>query len=198
MKPKTRKSAAVLAGAAILCVCSLFQGATRGTPPLPITPHACAAAVFGMLLGPVSGMGAVGIYCIAGIIAGFFGIRAFPSDIAGIDALRTLAGGEVTGYFFAAIIAGFCTKNVKPSDERALAFPAIVHGAIAGILCSSIPVVLSFRSLLEASILQALRFAFVPALPANVIKMIIAIVVTNILRKPVGGWIENPDLRVES
>ena len=190
MMPKTRRSVAVLAGAAALCVCSLFQGTTQGAVPLPITPHSCAAAALGMLLGPVSGAGAVGIYCVAGVIAGFFGIRAFPSDLAGLAALSTLAGGEVTGYFFAAILAGICTRNVKPSDERAKAFPALVHGAIAGILCSAIPVVLAFRNLYEASFLQALRYAFAPALPANVIKMIIAIVVADVLRRPVGGWIE--------
>ena len=190
MKPKTRKSVAVLIGAAVLCVCSLFQGATRGVVPLPITPHSCAAAVLGMLLGPASGSGAIGIYCIAGVIAGFFGLRAFPSDIAGIAALKTIAGGEVTGYFFAAILAGLCARNVKPSDERAKAFPAIVHGAIAGILASCIPVILAFRNLWGESLVQALRFAFVPSLPANVIKMIVAIVVTDVLRRPVGGWIE--------
>ena len=195
MKPKTRKSVAVLAGAAVLCVCSIFQGATKGAPSLPITPHSCAAAVLGMLLGPVSGTGAVGIFCIAGVIAGFFGIRAFPSELAGIDALRTLAGGDVTGYFFAAILAGLCTRNVVPSDERAKAFPAIVHGAIAGILSSSIPVILSFRNLYEASIAQAMRYAFVPALPVAAIKMIIAVVITDVLRRPIGGWIENPELR---
>ena len=133
--------------------------------PLPITPHACAAAVLGMLLGPASGAGAVGIYCIAGVIAGFFGIRAFPSDIAGIEALSTIAGGEVTGYFFAAVLAGVCTRNVAPSDERAKAFPAIVHGAIAGILSSAIPVILAFRNLFEVGLLQALRYAFDPHSP---------------------------------
>ena len=165
MKPKTRKSVAVLAGAAALCACSLFQGATQGAVQLPITPHACAATVLGMLLGPVSGTGAVGIFCVAGIIAGFFGLRLFPSDVAGLAALSTLAAGEVTGYFFAAVLAGICTRNVKPSDERALAFPAIVHGAIAGVLSSSIPVILSFRNLMGASLAQALRYVFVPALP---------------------------------
>ena len=194
MKPKTRKSVAVLAGAAVLCVCSIFQGATKGAPSLPITPHACAAAVLGMLLGPVSGAGAVGVYCVAGVMAGFFGIRAFPSDLAGIEALSTFAGGEVTGYFFAAILAGLCTRNVKPSDERAKAFPAIVHGAIAGVLSSCIPVILAFRSLTGASLAQSLRYAFVPALPANAIKMIIAVAVADVLRRPIGGWIENPEL----
>ena len=189
MKPKTRKSVAVLAGTAALCVCSLFQAATRGSPSLPVTPHPCAAAVLGMLLGAASGTGAVGIFCIAGVIAGFFGLRAFPSDIAGFEALGTLAGGAVTGYFFASVIAGFCTRNVKPSDERAVAFPAIVHGAIAGVLCSNIPIVIAFKNITGASLLQSLRYAFVPYLPSDIIMMIAAVVIADVLRKPVGGWI---------
>lgn len=189
MKDKSRKSAAVLAGAAALCLCSFFQIAARGNLQLLVTPHSCVAAVLGMLLGPVSGAGACGLFCIAAIIAGFFGIRLFPSRVAGFEALGTLAGGAVTGYFFAAVVAGICTRNVMPSDERALAFPAIIHGAIAGILCSSIPVILAFRNLVGMSLLQALRYAFVPALPADIIKMILAIVITDVLRKPVGSWI---------
>ncbi len=191
MKAKTRKSVAVLAGAAVLCLCSLFQITARGNLQLPVTPHSCATAVLGMLLGPASGAGAAGLFCIAGVIAGFFGLKFFPSDLAGFSALGTLAGGAVTGYFFAAVVAGICTRNIKPSDERAKAFPAIVHGAIAGILCSAIPVILAFRNLAGASLLQALRYAFVPYLPADIIKMILAIIITDVLRKPVGSWINS-------
>ncbi len=177
-------------GAALLCTCSIFQFDTRNSLILPITPHNLVAAVLGMLLGPVSGAGSVGLFCIAGAAAGFFGVRIFPSELAGIDALRTIAGGAVTGYFFAAAAAGFCTRKVTPTDERAKAFPAIVHGSIGGILCSSIPLILSFRSLAGSNLVQAVQIAFIPLLPAEVIKMILTAIIADVLRRPVGLWLE--------
>ena len=187
MNTNPRKSVAVFAGTVLLCLCSLFSLPAPSGAPVPVTLHDGAAVLLGILLGPAAGAGSVGLFFLAGAA----GLPLFPGGQATIQAFRTVTGGYLIGWFLAAVIAGLCTHKIQDTDSRAAAFPAILHGAVAGILCSSIPAILALKNLYGAGLAGAILHAFVPYLPAILVKLVLSVITAGALRKPVWLWMDN-------
>lgn len=178
-----RKSSAVIAGALFLCLTSLLQLDTGG--PVPITLQNAAAAMLGILLGPSGGAGAVGLF----LLAGAAGLPVFPGWVSGLSVFGSVEGGYLAGYFTAAIVAGLCTLKLTESDGAMKAFPAILHGSLAGILCSYITAVSAYKNIAGVPLGHALSRAFVPYLAADAVKLAVIVAAAGALRKKVSSYV---------
>ena len=77
--------------------------------PIPISMQNLFILLSGLVLGPVMGTAAVGLYLLAGILS----FPVFALGGGGIARFAGPAGGYFVGYFFAALTAGLIAGRPK-------------------------------------------------------------------------------------
>ena len=102
--------------------------------PVPIVLQNLFAVLSGLLLGPVMGAGAVGLYLIAGAV----GLPIFSGTSGGIAQFLKPSGGYLPGYFLAALVAGLILGT--PRLGQKIALWRIIVAVISGFLVVYVPV----------------------------------------------------------
>lgn len=184
MKQNTRKSVFTAVFAALICA-----GAIMAIPigPVPIVLQNAFAILSGLLLGPVQGAGAVGLFLIAGAV----GLPVFSGGKGGFAVISGPTGGYLIGYFIGALVAGIAMRKASKTDQKA-ALPTIISATIAGFACIYIPGILGLKQALDLGIAEAIAKGLVPFLPGDVIKIVVLIPITMKLRPIVARYLE-PD-----
>jgi len=184
MKTTTLKSVFTALFAAIICA-----GAVIVIPigPVPIVLQNAFAILAGLLLGPIQGAGAVGLFLIAGAL----GLPVFSGGKGGFAVITGPTGGYLIGYFIGALIAGLAVKRAG-GKGAAEDLPIIISAALAGFACIYIPGVLGLRKALGLSLAEAIAKGVVPFLIGDAIKIAALVPITLKLRPVVARYL-SPD-----
>lgn len=185
MKNNTIKSVFTALFAALICAGSLI---VIPVGPIPIVLQNAFAILAGLLLGPIQGAGAVGLF----LLAGSLGLPVFSGGKSGIAVIAGPTGGYLVGYFIGAFIAGYAMKRASKTDAKA-AFPIIISAALAGFACIYIPGILGLKKALNLSFASAITKGLVPFLIADAIKIAILVPITLKLRPAIARYIDSDD-----
>ncbi len=153
--------------AALVAVGSVFS------IPVPFLPPVTLAVFFallsGLLLGPLWGGAALGLF----LLMGSLGLPVFQNGAGGFGHFKTPTGGFLLGYLGAAVTAGLL------ADRKKWSFPRALLGAFAGVIVLYLIGLPWFRSgySIKKGIDLSLWKAFLimaPYLVGDVLKAIVA------------------------
>jgi len=184
MKQKSLSSVFTALFAALICAGSVM---TIPVGPVPIVLQNAFAILAGLLLGPLQGAGAVGLFLLAGAL----GLPVFSGGKGGFAVITGPTGGYLIGYFLGALVAGFAVERASKTNIKD-ALPIIISATIAGFVCIYIPGVMVLRKNLGLSLPGALAKGFTPFLIADAIKIVALIPITAKLRPIVARYL-HPD-----
>jgi biotin transport system substrate-specific component len=175
--PKSAKKPAGLVLAALFA--ALIAAGTFISIPLPFSPVPIVlqnlfSLLSGLVLGPVLGAAAVGLYLLAGLI----GAPVFAGAAGGIPRILGPTGGFLLGYLFSAFTAGLIAGRPRRGTPRW----RIILAVLAGLLVIYAPGLLRLRLGLD-SWGKTLAAGLIPFIPGDLIKGIIAVLIAPRLRK---------------
>jgi biotin transport system substrate-specific component len=174
-----------------ICLVSLFAaliaGGTFVAIPLPFSPVPIVLQnlfilLAGMILGPFLGASAAALYLLAGAI----GLPVFAGATGGIAHFAGPTGGFLVGYFFTALAAGLIAGEPKQGIKTPL--PVIIAAAVVGLLVVYIPGVLWLAYKLD-SLPKGITAGFLPFLPGDAVKGVIAVLISPRLRKAASRYL---------
>ncbi len=141
--------------------------------PLPFTPVPLTFSDFGVLLvglalGPSMGFAALALY----LLEGASGLPVFtPGGPGGVAQLLGGTGGYLFAYPFAAALAGWLSRRLASSTTR---FAAALGGAAVASTLIMVCGTVWLGFLLHAAAGTAFRFATLPFIPGQVVKVLSA------------------------
>ncbi|HKL86781.1 MAG TPA: biotin transporter BioY [Treponemataceae bacterium] len=182
MKKRNIKSVFTALFAALICT-----GAVIAIPvgPVPIVLQNAFAVLAGLLLGPIQGAGAVGLF----LLAGSLGLPVFSGGKSGFVVIAGPTGGYLIGYFIAALIGGYAIKQASLTDGKK-ALPIVISATIAAFASIYIPGVLVLKQTLNMTISMAISRGFVPFLIGDAIKIVAIVPITLKLRPLVARYLD--------
>jgi biotin transport system substrate-specific component len=147
--------------------------------PVPIALQNLFTLLSGMVLGPIFGVAAVGLFITAGAIgAPVFANNGSPMGIARIVGPT---GGYLLGYMLAALVAGFIMGFLQP-DEKIPVW-RIVLAVAAGMLVVYVPGLIRLKIYMSASWWQTLTVGLYPFIVGDAVKACIAGFISPRLRR---------------
>jgi biotin transport system substrate-specific component len=163
---------------------ALIAAGTFIAIPLPFSPVPAVlqnffALLAGLLLGPLRGGAAVGLYLIAGAL----GAPVFAGAAGGLVYLMGPTGGYLLGYFLAALSAGLIAG--KPRLDKTPSRKRLILAVVTGLLVIYIPGVFRLKLALDASWARALGAGFFPYLIGDTLKGLAAAIIAPRLRRAV-------------
>ena len=181
MNTATLKSVFTALFAALICAGSVIA---IPAGPVPIVLQNAFAVLAGLLLGPIQGAGAVGLFLIAGAL----GLPVFSGGKGGFAVFAGPTGGYLAGYFFAALVAGLAVRRA-PADDVKASVPIVISATVAAFTAIYIPGVLGLKRVLGLSLADAIAKGFIPFLIGDAIKIAALVPVTLKLRPIVARYI---------
>ncbi len=179
---------------------------------VPITVQNMFAILASTILGGIQGAGAVGIF----LVLGGLGIPVFSGMTGGINILAGPTGGFLWGYFLGAIVAGliagtphvyeknFNIKNwIRISIASFVGFALIYAPGIPWFLhtvlsTSSNPLNAALAGLsAKEQFGKVLAWTLIPFIPGDIIKIIISIPLSCILRPIAARYLYASDMEEE-
>jgi biotin transport system substrate-specific component len=143
--------------------------------PVPIVLQNLFALLSGLILGPVLGTAAVGLYLLAGIL----NFPVFAGGVGGIARFAGPTGGYLIGYLLAALTAGLVAGRLK--DKTPVL--RLIVAVIAGLLVVYIPGVTWLKISRNLDWTRALLMGFTPFIIGDILKGITAVLISPRLRK---------------
>jgi biotin transport system substrate-specific component len=150
--------------------------------PVPIALQNFFTLLSGMVLGPVLGVAAVGLFIAAGAI----GMPVFANNgsPAGIARIVGPTGGYLLGYLLGALaaglIVGFPRSAIKTPVWR------LALAAAAGMLIVYIPGLIRLKMFLNIGWISALTAGFFPFIIGDTVKGVLAVLIAPRLRRMAG------------
>jgi biotin transport system substrate-specific component len=147
--------------------------------PVPIALQNFFTLLSGLVLGPVLGTAAVGLFLAAGAI----GAPVFANNGSPMGIARILgpSGGYLFGYLLGALVAGLIVGFPRPGEKT----PAwrYVLAILAGLLIVYIPGLIRLKWYLNISWPQTFISGFIPFIPGDAIKGVAAGLIAPRLRR---------------
>jgi biotin transport system substrate-specific component len=148
--------------------------------PVPVVLQNFFALLAGLVLGPLLGSAAVGLYLLAGAI----GAPVFAGAAGGFVRFFGPTGGFLAGYFLAALTAGLIAGRPRP--ELKTPRRRIVLAALAGLLIVYVPGVIRLKFVIDQPWAAALAAGFTPFIIGDLIKGAAAVILAPRLRRIAG------------
>ena len=176
--------------AAIICAGCFISIPLPGG--VPVTLQNSFALISGCVLGSVYGAASVAVFLILGIT----GIPVFSGMKGGFAHLLGATGGFLWGYLFASLVAGLILGKPKLSEKK-FSFLQILkitlaYGAGLFILYAfGIAWFIFSKGGLSESLTmqQVLLWTLIPFIPGDIVKWIIAVALTAVLRPVVARYL---------
>ena len=147
--------------------------------PVPIVLQNLFTLLAGLVLGPFLGAAAVGLFLVAGAV----GLPVFANTGAPMGIARIVGptGGYLFGYLLGAMLAGIILGFPRPGEK----IPAwrLALAVIAGTLVVYVPGLIRLKFLLDIDWARTFVIGFSPFLIGDVIKGIVAGLITPRLRR---------------
>ena len=149
--------------------------------PVPIALQNLFALLSGLVLGPVLGTAAVGLFLAAGLI----GAPVFANNGAPMGIARLLgpSGGFLFGYLLCALVAGFIVGFPRPGVKTPVW--RIVLAVVAGLLVVYIPGLIRLKFVMNIDWRKTFVVGFIPFVIGDIIKGVIAGLITPRLRRTI-------------
>ena len=145
--------------------------------PVPIVLQNLFALLSGLILGPLLGAAAVGLYLLAGIL----NFPVFAGGSGGIARFAGPTGGFLIGYLLMAITAGLIAG--RPRSNERLPLPRTIVAVAAGLLVVYLPGVAWLKISRNLDWARALMAGFVPFIIGDFLKGIAAVLIAPRLRR---------------
>ena len=150
--------------------------------PVPIVLQNLFALLSGLVLGPVLGTAAVGLFLAAGIIgAPVFANNGSPMGIARL--LGSPSGGFLFGYLLCALVAGFIIGFPRPGIKTPVW--RIILAVVTGILVVYIPGLIRLKFVMNIDWRKTFVVGFIPFMIGDTIKGVIAGLISPRLRRTI-------------
>ncbi|KZL20588.1 Biotin transporter BioY [Pseudovibrio axinellae] len=143
---------------------------------IPITAQSLGVMLAGMMLGPVRGGLAVGLFLF--LVA--LGLPLLAGGRGGIGVFYGASAGYLAGYLVGAIVVGAIMKAMRNTN---VVFGAVVSGVIGGIVvvhALGVPV-LAYKA--GMSLDQAIMVGSLPFIPGDLIKVVLATLVAHTIAR---------------
>lgn len=145
---------------------------------IPISPVPISLGMLGIyLVVSILGMKLGTVSVLLYILLGFAGVPVFTNFTAGPGKLLGPTGGYIIGYVFMALICGFFV------DRHSRSLPLYLLGMVLGTGACYFFGTLWLARLMELTFLDALFVGVVPYIPGDLIKLIIARILSFQIRK---------------
>jgi len=145
--------------------------------PVPIVLQNLFALLSGLILGPLWGAAAVGLYLLGGIL----NLPIFAGGSGGIARFAGPTGGYLPGYLLAAITAGLIAG--RPAANSRIALPRLIAAVTVGLLVVYIPGVAWLKISRRLGWARAIAAGFLPFIIGDILKGIVAVLITPRLRR---------------
>ena len=152
--------------------------------PVPIVLQNLFALLAGLVLGPLLGGAAVGLYLLAGILS----LPVFAGGSGGVARFAGPTGGFLVGYLMAAFTAGLIAGRPRTSTRTPLL--RIISAVIAGLLIIYVPGVIWLKISRILSWPRALIAGFVPFIIGDILKGIVAVLIVPRLRRTAADYLD--------
>ncbi len=155
---------------ALICVIAPFS--------IPIGPVPISLVIFAMHLSTVLLGGKLAILsCIVYLLLGAFGLPVFASFNAGVAYIAGPTGGYLVGFIFMILISGVFISKYKGNIKM------YILGMILGTLIDYLFGTVWFSYQQNTTFLKSLMICVVPFVIADLIKIIVAAIIGEIIRK---------------
>jgi biotin transport system substrate-specific component len=152
--------------------------------PVPIVLQNFFALIAGLILGPLMGGLAVGLYLLAGAI----GAPVFAGATGGFVHFLGPTGGFLFGYLLAALSAGLIAGRPRAGVKTPLW--RVIPGAVVGILIVYVPGLIRLKYAIDGTWIQTLAAGFLPFVIGDAVKTVAAIIISPRLRTLVSDQID--------
>ncbi len=157
---------------AVICVLSPFS--------IPIGPVPISLSLFAIYIGLYAigwkwGTVSILIYILLGLV----GVPVFSNFSSGPAKLFGPTGGYIIGYIFVGIIGGLCIDKFKQFYIHAIGL------VIAVAVCYAFGTAWFLVVMPDYDLVKALSVCVIPFIPADIIKIVCAVLVGPVLRKQV-------------
>lgn len=172
--------------AALTAVCGFISIPVPGTP-IPIVLQNMLVVLTGLMLGPVWGVAATVLFLAAGAL----GLPVFSGGTGGVARLIGPTGGFLYGYALATLAAGLIAQRPKYGVRT----PGLrlVLATVLGFVVMYIPGVLHFMRVMDKTFSQTMTLCVVPYIPGDIVKMVVAVLLSSKLRTTASSYIFNDD-----
>jgi biotin transport system substrate-specific component len=184
-KRKTLVRVTLTALFAALIAAGTFIAIPLPFSPVPIVLQNFFALLGGLILGPILGSAAVGLYLLAGAL----GAPVFAGASGGFVHIIGPTGGFLIGYFLAALIGGLIAG--APHIEKKTPLWRIIIAVIAGLLLVYVPGVIRLKYALGSPWGTALTAGFLPFIAGDLVKGIAAVIIAPRLRRTAADILGN-------
>ena len=159
--------------------------------PIPLSPVPIVLADFfvmlaGLCLGASGGAASIGLFLFLGAI----GLPVFAGGKAGLAVFIGPTGGFLIGYLLCVFVIGLISEKGKPSFIKDLAALLVADIVLFGI---GLP---WLKLVLKVTWEKALALGLLPFLIGNIIKIVAALALIQLLRPFLKQFIPNPSLSV--
>ncbi|MCL2008777.1 MAG: biotin transporter BioY [Treponema sp.] len=151
--------------------------------PVPIVLQNMFAVLSGLVLGPVMGSAAVGLYLLAGLL----NLPVFAGGGGGIARFAGPTGGFLVGYLLAALIAGLIPG--RPVEGSSVSRVRLIAAVIASFLVVYLPGLIWLKIRLDLNLTATFTIGFLPFVPGDIIKAVAAVLIAPRLRKIAGDYL---------
>jgi biotin transport system substrate-specific component len=145
--------------------------------PVPLVLQNLFALLSGLILGPLLGAAAVGLYLIAGAL----GAPVFAGAAGGFAHFFGPTGGFLGGYLLGAVTAGLMAGRPRAGIKTPLW--RIILAVLAGFLVIYVPGVLRLKWVIDKPWPAALAAGFFPFLIGDLVKGAAAVIIVPRLRR---------------
>jgi len=154
--------------------------------PVPIVLQNLFALLSGLVLGPVLGGAAVGLFLLAGLLN-------FPvfSGGGGIARFAGPTGGYLIGYLLAALTAGLIAGRPKANASTKVFQIRIIIAVIAGFLVIYIPGLIWLKARMNLDWIKTLVTGFIPFIIGDALKGIAAVLIAPRLRRIAADFLDD-------
>lgn len=172
--------------AALTAVCGFISIPVPGTP-IPIVLQNMLVVLTGLMLGPVWGVAATVLFLAAGAL----GLPVFSGGTGGFARLMGPTGGFLYGYALATLVAGLIAQRPKYGARTPVL--RLVLATVLGFVVMYIPGVLHFMRVMDKTFSQTMALCVVPYIPGDIVKMVVAVLLSSKLRITASSYIFNDD-----
>jgi biotin transport system substrate-specific component len=147
--------------------------------PIPISMQNFFILLSGLVLGPVMGSAAVGLYLFAGIL----NFPVFALGGGGIARFTGPAGGYFIGYLLAALTAGLITNGPKSGINAKTSQTRIIIAVIAALLVSYVPGLIWLKMRMNLDWPKTFMTGFIPFIIGDTLKGTVAVLIASRVRR---------------
>jgi len=173
--------------AALIAVCGFISIPIPGTP-VPIVLQNMISVLTGLMLGPLWGTLATILFLVAGAL----GLPIFSGGSGGIARLMGPTGGFLFGYALATLTSGLIAQ--KPVYGKKILLWRLILATVAGFVVMYIPGVIHYMNLRGKSLAQTMVECVLPFVIGDVIKMVLAVLLSLQLRNTAASYIFKEDI----